>query len=190
MGVQTAPASPDPPRRPRWPAVALVLSVPALLAAFVGVPMPMDSPVRSIDLPDDRERMLVFFGYVDCPQVCPGTMQALKGIYEAYQRIGDPGRLGIAFVNLTAASDGVAARYARAFHPDFLGLQAGPRDRGALMRELGVRFDRDDDSPAAWHTDFVYVLVRTEDGWRLRTVLKQRPFEPEDVVARLLDLRP
>lgn len=168
-----------PPRRSRAPAVLLALAVPGLLASFTQLPTTTDRPVTSVELPPDYDALLVFFGYVDCPQICPTTLVRLEQIYDAASRPGLD--LGVVFVNLTPAEPGVAARYAKAFHPDFEGVQADLRDRGALMRELGVRFDRDDDSPAGWHTDSTYVLQRSEDGWRLRAVVPRPRLRPETI---------
>lgn len=164
----------------------MALCVVALLFSFTQLPVQADRPVRSIDLPAGYERMLVFFGYVDCPKVCPTAMFRLAAIYGDLEGTPASARLGVTFVNLTDAEASAVGAYARAFHPTFEGVQAGPRARGGLMRELGVRFDRDNDSAAGWHTDSVYLLEQADDGWRLKAVIP-RPNLQTKTVLRLIE---
>ena len=166
----------------------LGLAVPGLLASFTQLPLQTDRPVEAIELPDGYDRMLVFFGYVDCPQVCPTAMARLQQIYGALDRTHSADRLGVTFVNLTEAPPDVAVAYAKAFHPAFEGVQAGPRARGGLMREFGVRFERDADSPAGWHTDSAYLMQRTPAGWRLRAVVPRADLRERTIRGLLSDL--
>jgi cytochrome oxidase Cu insertion factor (SCO1/SenC/PrrC family) len=179
------------PRRPRSrvPAIALILAVPGILAAVTQLPTRTDRPFTALSLPTQADRALLFFGYVDCPHVCPTTLQALRQVHAAYGARHPGAALGVTFVNLTPAEPGVADRYAKAFEPSFDGLQSTESDRGALMRALGVRFERGPNAEG-WHTDAVYLLTRRGADWSLRTVVSQRPLDPEHIVELLEDLQP
>lgn len=165
----------------------LLLAVPLILAAISQLPVTVNREIHSLELPHSVDRMALFFGYVDCPAVCPTTMGALKQVYLQYAE--DPSRapLGVTFVNLAPPSQAKAAAYAAHFHPDFFGLQANAADRGAFMRELGVRFDRSASGPAGWHTDSIYLLRREQAIWSVRRVVRS-PIEPEQVVALLQEI--
>lgn len=165
-----------------------MLGVPLIMASITQLPMAADRPVESLALSTDADRMVLFFGYVDCPDVCPTTMSAVREAYERYPADAGGPRFGVTFVNLTEAGEGVAAAYARHFHPTFEGLQASGEDRRALLQELGVRFQRSANGPGGWHTDSVYLLKRVGAQWRLRTVVRRRPLEPAQLVALLQEL--
>lgn len=156
------------------------------MAGITQVPTPMNRPVRSLELPMDADRMLLFFGYVDCPHVCPTTMTALRETYDQYG--DDNARLSVVFVNLTEADDGVADGYAKNFNDNFVGIQASIEDRPALLTELGVRYARSKSGPTGWHTDSVYVLARNGRTWNLRTVVQQTPIEPKALAALVKEL--
>lgn len=178
---------PDAPRRPRWPALAILLGPPFIMAGITTLPTSMDREVHSLSLPQDVDRFVLFFGYVDCPAICPTTMAALREVYlRVIARQNEP-TLGVGFVNLIEAPSGVAQQYAQHFHPSFTGLQAHAEDRGALMRELGVRFDRSAEGPAGWHTDSVYLLVNMSGHWRLRKVVRS-PIDIDQLTTLIQEL--
>jgi len=179
-------ASSEPVGRPRILAAGLIATVPLILAGLTQLPVHMKRPVTAIPLPMDADRMLLFFGYVDCPQICPTTLAALRRARDVYTLHETGPHLTVTFVNLTAADDGVADRYAKAFDPDFHGVQSSEQHRAALMRELGVRFERKKDDPTGWHTDSVYVLAREGDIWNVRTVIRERPLDP-DRIAEIVE---
>jgi len=179
--------APTPTAVPRWPLVPLLLAVPLILAAISQLPVTMNREVHSVQLPQSVDRMALFFGYVDCPAVCPTTMSALRQVYLQYSEDPERASLGVTFVNLAPPSGAQVADYAAHFHPDFFGLQANAADRGAFMRELGVRFDRSAAGPAGWHTDSIYLLRREAAVWRVRRVVRS-PIEPQQVVALLQEI--
>ncbi|HEX4857624.1 MAG TPA: SCO family protein, partial [Usitatibacteraceae bacterium] len=77
---------------------------------------------------DFRGKVVVlFFGYTQCPDVCPTTLSEMR---KAMGLLGDDAaRLQVLFVSVDPARDtrDVLAKYVPAFHPSFLGL-SGERD--------------------------------------------------------------
>jgi protein SCO1/2 len=67
------------------------------------------------------KHLLVFFGYTNCPDVCPLTMARLGSMYRA---LGEPENLRVVMVTVDPERDtpDVIDAYARRFHPDFEGL--------------------------------------------------------------------
>lgn len=74
-------------------------------------------------LADFRGKVVVlFFGYVHCPDVCPTTLADLRQALEMLGRDAD--RVQVLFVTVDPERDtpAVLAQYVPAFHPSFLGL--------------------------------------------------------------------
>ena len=79
-----------------------------------------------VELGDYRGRhLLVFFGYTNCPDICPLTMARLSRIFEA---LGEPEDLQVVMVTVDPERDTpeVVDEYASNFHPDFEGLGGSP----------------------------------------------------------------
>lgn len=72
------------------------------------------------------DMMLVFFGYANCPDVCPLTMASLAG---AYRDLGEPESLQVIMVTVDPERDTpeVLQNYVENFHPDFTGLTGTPQ---------------------------------------------------------------
>ena len=82
--------------------------------------------------------VIVFFGYTQCPDVCPTTLSSMR---EVLGRLGDnAGRVQVIFVTLDPARDTaqVLAEYARAFHPSFIGLRGDETAIAAVARDFKV----------------------------------------------------
>lgn len=83
--------------------------------------------------------LLVYFGYMTCPDVCPNT---LAEMLRAYREIGEPKeRVKVVFITLDPERDTLErlTRFMQAFSPDFIGLR--PESDGqleALKDEFGV----------------------------------------------------
>ena len=106
--------------------------------------------------------VLLFFGYTNCPDVCPITLGTFKQVYE---RLGEDAQ-NVKFVMITAdperdTPDKVAA-YAARFNPEFVGLGGSLQDLQSLWKELGVFVEKQESNSTAGylvsHTASVYVL--------------------------------
>lgn len=118
---------------------------------------------QSFRLSDHQGKMvLLFFGYTNCPDVCPITLATFKQVYE---RLGEDAQ-NVKFVMITAdperdTPDKVAA-YAARFNPEFIGLGGNLKDLQTLWKELGVFVEKQESTSAAGylvnHTASVYIL--------------------------------
>jgi len=107
---------------------------------------------------------LVFFGFVDCPDVCPLTMARLA---ETYRDLGEPANLQVAMITVDPDRD-VGERlagYVRAFHPDFVGLGGSSQDVAEAAGRFFVGFSGA--GPDIVHTQAVGLVDR---NGRLRAV--------------------
>jgi protein SCO1 len=82
----------------------------------------------------------LFFGFVNCPDVCPTTLATLAGVRRALD--DDPRELqpGVVFASVDPGRDTPATlgRYVRHFDATITGVTGDQAAIGALTRELGV----------------------------------------------------
>jgi|SRR5690349_555703 len=80
--------------------------------------------------------VVVFFGYTNCPDVCPTTMAELAG---AMEKLGDAAaHVQVLFVTLDPEHDSasVLERYLAGFDPRFLGLYGDERGTQEIVGEF------------------------------------------------------
>lgn len=88
-------------------------------------------------LPSQGQASLVFFGYTNCPDVCPTT---LSDWVRVKQSMGsDASRVRFTFVTIDPERDtpAVAQRYAAKFDSSFIGLSASPTETAAVQNAFG-----------------------------------------------------
>jgi protein SCO1/2 len=128
------------------------LLVPKGSHSFFGTrllnPKPVDftleGPGGSVRLSDFQNKLvLIFFGYVYCPDVCPTTMLALKQAYEGLSP-EERKRVQVVFISVDPERDTpeVADQYAKAFNPDFLGVTGAPETIQEVARTFGVYYQK------------------------------------------------
>ena len=94
-------------------------------------------------LADFRGKAVVlFFGYTQCPDVCPTTLATLA---EAMKRLGgDADRVQVLFVTIDPERDTAAllAQYVPAFDPRFLGLRGDADATARTAKEFRVIYQK------------------------------------------------
>lgn len=96
--------------------------------------------------------VVVFFGYTQCPDVCPTTLLSMR---EVLNRLGnDAGRVQVVFVTLDPARDTpqVLAEYVTAFHPSFVGLRGDEATTAAVARDFKVFYAKQAGSTAGTYS--------------------------------------
>lgn len=82
---------------------------------------------EKISFPDawQGKTLLVFFGYANCPDICPLTMAELASVY---RELGEPQDLQVVMVTVDPSRDTPERleQYVETFHPDFVGLSGEP----------------------------------------------------------------
>jgi protein SCO1 len=117
--------------------------------------------------------VVVFFGYTQCPDVCPTT---LSDMAEVKKRLGPDGdKLQVIFVTLDPDRDTpqVLSQYVPAFDPSFLGLLGTRDETAAVAKDFKVFYQKvpgkTETSYTLDHTAGSYVFDR--EG-RLRLFLR------------------
>jgi protein SCO1/2 len=166
----------------RWWTLVAMLGAGALaacgggsreLAGYSVEPLPAVGDIVLPDLTNDGTDfalradagriLLVYFGYMNCPDFCPNTMSNVK---LARERLDDPASLEMAMVTVDPARDlDGLARYVTDFIPDAHAL--GTDDDDELARAaaaFGVSYDVSTDSSGeidVAHTTLLYAVDDT-----------------------------
>ncbi len=86
--------------------------------------------------------VLIYFGYTNCPDVCPMTLASYK---RAKALLGDDAeRLAVLFISVDGARDTPErlAQYVPAFDPTFIGATGDEVTIRTIARDFGVFFQR------------------------------------------------
>ena len=102
-----------------------------------------DAEGRTRTLADYRGKaVVVFFGYVQCPDVCPTTLAALA---EAMKQLGtDADRVQVLFVTVDPDRDTaeLLKAYVPAFDPRFVGLRGDAKAIEAVAKEFRIVYQK------------------------------------------------
>jgi protein SCO1/2 len=135
---------------------------------------------RKLDLPDadGRPRTLadwkgkvtvVFFGYTQCPDVCPTTMAQLAQIRKSLGARGD--RLETVFVTIDPERDTpeILKAYVANFGPGFTALRGSAQQTAAAAREFKVFYARvDGTTPGSYTMDHSAASFVFDSSGRVR----------------------
>jgi protein SCO1/2 len=104
-------------------------------------------------LPDFSGKVVVvFFGYTQCPDVCPTSLSELAEVKKALGSDGD--RLQVLFITVDPQRDTqeVLKSYMSNFDPSFLALHTTPEKLPELAKEYKIYFKRVDGQTATSYT--------------------------------------
>jgi len=96
--------------------------------------------------------VVIFFGYTQCPDVCPTTLAALA---EAMKRLGpEADRVQVLFVTVDPERDTpqLLAQYVPAFDPRFLGLYGDAEATARTAKEFKVIYQKVPGATAGTYT--------------------------------------
>lgn len=118
-----------------------------------------------LSLQDLRGRpSLVFFGYTNCPDVCPLTMAEWKKVKQA---LGDTAKdISFVFISVDPERDTpeVVDRFLKGYDPSFIGLTGDVSKIQAIAKDFGLFFKvhEDDTSgkPLVDHSSYSFLLDR------------------------------
>jgi protein SCO1/2 len=115
--------------------------------------------------------MLVYFGYTNCPDICPAGLQIIS---QALDRIGPKvDGLSILFVTLDPERDTekVLGEFVKSFHPKIVGLTGTTEEVDAAAKAYRVYHKKVEDAGSGGrysvdHTGFMYLMDK--DGLYLQ----------------------
>lgn len=130
---------------------------------------------------------LAFFGFTNCPDVCPATLQLLAGVrQDLLPALRDPDDLSVVFVSVDPERDTAEAanRYATYFDPSFVGLSGTDAQIDALAGDLGILRLKIPQDGAAYTMDHTASVLLIDPEARLRAVFSP-PFRPAEMASDL-----
>ncbi len=149
-----------------------------------------DQYEQPFQMSDHRGKVvLLFFGYTQCPDVCPTTLATWRKVHQALGEDAD--RVRFVFVTVDPERDTAErlAMHVTAFNPDFIGLTGQQDELEAVYDIFDVYYEKDTSSGSAAgylvnHTATTFV-VDPEGQWRLRETYGT---EVEDIVHDIQQL--
>jgi protein SCO1/2 len=181
---------------------ALFLSLALLVSAcseprkFVSTDLSMVEWGKDFKLTDHNGRqrtladfkgkaVVLFFGYTQCPDVCPTTLSTMR---EAMALLGDDGgRVQVLFASVDSALDTQAllAQYVPSFHPSFLGLRGSDEVIAATAKDFKVFYlKQPGKTPDSYSVDHSTGSYAFDPSGRLRLLLRHGE-TPANVAADL-----
>jgi protein SCO1/2 len=132
--------------------------------------------------------VVLFFGYTQCPDVCPTTMSEMV---EVKEKLGpDGGKLQVLFVSVDPERDTpeILKEYMTNFDPGFLGLYAGSPDKlAALAKAFRIYYKKvEGKTPTSYTVDHTASSYIYDPQGRLR--LNNRFGTPAEAVAADIEL--
>ncbi len=134
---------------------------------------------------------LLYFGYTNCPDICPTTLLTWKQVRE---ELGDHAE-HVTFIMVTVDPEQdtpeVLKRYVTAFHPSFIGLTGSIEELTRVWAEFGVQVQKEPmpESAAGYsvgHTASVFALD-PEGRLRLKFPFGATPEQIAADVRRLME---
>lgn len=132
-------------------------SCPAQAAELFGV----RQDGREIAAGDIAGWKLVYFGYTNCPDICPISLQSMGQALDVLGPVGE--RITPVFVTVDPERDtpGVVAEYVGYFHPRMVGLSPHPDQLATLAAQWRVKYARvelkDKNSYSVDHTAAIFL---------------------------------
>ncbi|MDO5623283.1 MAG: SCO family protein [Pseudomonadota bacterium] len=118
--------------------------------------------------------VVVFFGFTQCPDVCPTTMAEMARVKQLLD--GDGDRLQVLFISIDPERDTpeVLREYMGAFDPGFLGLYAeSPEALAALAKDFKVYYKKVPGStPETYSMDHTAASYAFDPQGRLRLYMR------------------
>ena len=128
---------------------------------------------------------LVFFGFTNCPDICPATLQQLAIARRRAMGDGDAFP-GIVLVSVDPERDSPAAMaaYVGNFGDGVTGLTGSIEELMALTRPLGIYFSKSGDPDGNYSVDHSSVVLLIDDAANWRAVFSA----PHDVDSFVSDV--
>lgn len=149
-----------------------------------------DADGRTRTLADFKGKVVVvFFGFVQCPDVCPTTMTEMAQVKQQLGADGD--RLQVLFVTVDPARDTpeVLKAYMQAFDPSFVALIPTPEQLAATAKDFKVYYKKvEGKTPTSYSMDHSAASFVYDPQGRLRLYTRYGAGVPamlEDVRALL-----
>ena len=181
-----------------WLGMRVLAPAPGPSLSFVVLyPAPRELPAFQLDRSDGGKLTLedwkgrwtvVFFGYTNCPDVCPTTLSDFKQVWKRLPAATKQ-RMRFDFVSVDPQRDTPAqrARYVGFFDPDFVAASGDDEQLTRITHALGLVYARGEPKDGTYDVDHSASAVLIDPQGRQAGVLRP-PFDAAKIAADLTTL--
>lgn len=134
---------------------------------------------------------LMFFGFTNCPDVCPDTIAMLAQSMNQLELMRREEKPQVVFVSVDPERDQgeLFDDYVRWFNPEFIGVTGDERQLQALSRQLGIVFflEQPDEATGFYNVDHSASVLIIDPQGRLFGRFAH-PLDPDAITADLFQL--
>jgi protein SCO1/2 len=168
------------------------------LAAAVMYPTPRELPDFKLQRADgaaltkadwERRWTVAFFGYTNCPDVCPTTLATFKQVFAKLQADGIADKVRFDFISVDPKRDtpDVLTKYVGYFDKDFVAATGTDEELTKLTRALGLIYSREPTGNGDYAVDHSASAVLIDPAGR-EVGLFRPPFDAKAIAADLKTL--
>jgi protein SCO1/2 len=126
---------------------------------------------------ETKPLVMIFFGYVNCPDICVPSLSELSKIYN---KIKQKNKISIYFVNLQATAHPESVKeYAKVFNKDFKGIYLDYATMLEVVSKLNVIYKATPNSTTIDHSGYIHLLVKHNNEFIQKYVYTARPYDIE-----------
>lgn len=134
----------------------------------------------------------MFFGYTNCPDVCPSTMLVMKSVWAklpAEAKAAPTPQMVFVSVDPDRDTPEKLKSYVKFYHPDFLGVTGKADQIDILTRQVGVLYGFDDDPDGKGYTvKHSAQIILVDPAGNMRAVFSP-PYKVDDIVRSFVRIR-
>ena len=129
----------------------------------------------------------VFFGYTNCPDICPITMSVMADVYQ--KLVVEFEDIQIIFVTVDPERDTTnkLSSYVSYFNKDFIGLHDEPKNENSLIGQIGIAYyyNKENENYLVDHSASIFVI---DPKMRLVTKLSP-PHQSEKIIDQFKNIK-
>lgn len=134
----------------------------------------------------------LFFGYTNCPDVCPTTMLVMKSVWAklpAEAKAAPAPQLVFVSVDPDRDTPDRLKDYVTFYRPDFIGVTGKANQIDILTRQVGVQYGFDDNPDGKGYTvKHSAQIILVDPGGKMRAVFSP-PHKVDDLVRSFVQIR-
>ena len=134
----------------------------------------------------------MFFGYTNCPDVCPTTMLVMKAVWAklpAEAKAAPVPQMVFVSVDPDRDTPDRLKKYVTFYHPDFLGVTGKADQIDVLTRQVGVLYGFDDDPENKSYTvKHSAQIILIDPSGKMRAVFSP-PHQADELVRSFIQIR-
>ncbi len=135
---------------------------------------------------------ILFFGFINCPDICPGTLQFLKSVKQNLTTADSWDKFQVIFISVDPARDTVEnmAQYVPYFDDEFVGVTGSVESIDAFAKSLSMPYSLGEkDENGNYNVDHSASLLLTDIDGDVKAIITQ-PHTLEDITSDLLAIVP